>query len=222
MHGAHEKNVVFAISKRLQRLVDAQPGFKAVLTRSTDKYIPLRQRLAIARKYKADMFIAIHADAFKNDRARGFSVYALSRRGATSEAARWLATRENQSELMGGVELHDKSHLLKSVLISLSQSATIRASLHVGDNLLNSVRPIAKLHHNRVEQAAFVVLKSPDIPSLLVETGFLSNPHEASRLVRPWYQQKLAVAIMKGIRKYYVLHPPRFTWLAMRMAASHH
>ena len=207
---------MLAISKRVAKLINAQPGFKALLTRSTDRYIPLRQRLLIARKYKADMFVAIHADAWKNDSARGVSVYALSRRGATSEAARWLAARENKSELMGGVELHDKSHLLKSVLISLSQSATIRASLKIGDNLIESVKPFAKLHHDKVEQAAFVVLKSPDIPSLLVETGFLSNPYEARRLRTVWYQKKIALAIMRGVRQYYVTHPPRYTWLAMQ------
>lgn len=212
--GTHEKNVVLAISKKLQKLIDQQPGFSAVLTRKSDYYIPLRRRLLLARKYKADMFVAIHADAWKNDSARGAAVYALSRRGATSEAARWLARRENKSELMGGVELQDKSHLLKSVLINLSQTATIRASLRIGENLLSAIKHFARLHHDRVEQAAFVVLKSPDIPSLLVETGFLSNPYEERRLRNPQYQAMLAKAIMQGIREYYSSHPPRYSWLA--------
>lgn len=177
VRGTHEKDVVLAISKKLAALINRQPGFRAVLTRSTDRYIPLRTRLAIARKYKADMFVAIHADAWKERDAKGVSVFALSSRGATSEAARWIANRENKSELMGGVALQDKSNMLKSVLINLSQTATVRASLKIGDNLLEAFRHITTLHHSRVEQAAFVVLKSPDIPSLLVETGFLSNPY---------------------------------------------
>ena len=209
-----EKRIVLAISKQLQRIINQQPGFKAVLTRKGDYYISLRRRLAIARKYHGDMFIAIHADAYRNRQAHGASVYALSRRGATSEAARWLAKRENESELMGGVDLSDKGHLLKSVLISLSQTATIRASLLIGRDLIHSLDRIASLHHNRVEQAAFVVLKSPDIPSLLVETGFLSNPLEERHLRRSEYRHRLALALMRGIRRYFQQRPPRGTWLA--------
>ncbi|OGT26791.1 MAG: hypothetical protein A3I77_08265 [Gammaproteobacteria bacterium RIFCSPLOWO2_02_FULL_42_14] len=207
--GTHEKNVVLSISKALQALMNARPGFRAVLTRNTDRYISLRERLRIARKDHADMFIAIHADTWRNRHARGVSVFALSQRGATSEAARWLATRENASELMGGVDLQDKSHLLKSVLINLSQSATIRASLQIGDKVIQSARSITRLHHDRVEQAAFVVLKSPDIPSLLVETGFLSNPDEERRLRNPVFQRNIAKAMMQGICNYFVNYPPR-------------
>src|SRR3989338_2716583 len=207
--GTHEKNVVLSISKALQALMNARPGFRAVLTRNTDRYISLRERLRIARKDHADMFIAIHADTWRNRHARGVSVFALSQRGATSEAARWLATRENASELMGGVDLQDKSHLLKSVLINLSQSATIRASLQIGDKVIQSARSITRLHHDRVEQAAFVVLKSPDIPSLLVETGFLSNPEEERRLRNPVFQCNIAKAMMQGICNYFVNYPPR-------------
>lgn len=212
--GTHEKNIVLSIAKKLQQRINQQRGFHAVLTRTGDYYLTLRQRLRIARQDKADMFIAIHADTWKNKLARGVSVFALSQRGATSEAARWLATRENASELMGGVDLQDKSHLLKSVLINLSQSATIRSSLEIGNDLLQTIKPIARLHHDRVEQAAFVVLKSPDIPSLLVETGFLSNPLEESRLRSQRYQRQLAEAIAQGIDKYFTHYPPRHTWLS--------
>ena len=212
--GTHEKNIVLSIAKILQAKINRQPGFRAVLTRTGDYYLTLRQRLAIARHDKADMFIAIHADIFRNKTAQGVSIFALSQKGATSEAARWLATRENASELMGGVDLHDQSHLLKSVLINLSQSATIRSSLEIGHDVMQSVKPIARMHHNRVEQAAFVVLKSPDIPSLLVETGFLSNPKEEKRLRTVAYQTQLATALMRGIRQYFDYYPPRGTWLS--------
>lgn len=212
--GAHEKNIVLSISKQLQQCINQQPGFHAVLTRTGDYYLTLRQRLRIARKDKADMFIAIHADTWRNKMARGVSVFALSQRGATSEAARWLAARENASELMGGVELQDKSHLLKSVLINLSQSATIRSSLQIGNDLLKTIKPIARLHHDRVEQAAFVVLKSPDIPSLLVETGFLSNPREENLLRSHAYRNEIAESIMQGIKQYFTHYPPRNTWLS--------
>src|SRR3990167_1942711 len=214
MHCIHEKNVVLAISKDLYTLINHQPGFTAVLTRNADYYISLRQRLAIARDDRGDMFVAIHADAYPTQQAQGVSIFALSTRGATSEAARWLAKRENKSELMGGVDLSDQSHLLKSVLLNLSQSATIRASLQIGYDVMKKVQKVTTLHHGRVEQAAFVVLKSPDIPSLLIETGFLSNPKEEKRLCNPQYQQQIARSIMLGIREYFVQHPPRFTWLS--------
>jgi N-acetylmuramoyl-L-alanine amidase len=209
-----EKTVVLNIAKKLQQLIDHQPGFKAILTRNDDYYLTLRERLAIARKNKADMFIAIHADAYPDPLAHGVSVFALSQRGATSEAARWLAARENQSELMGGVDLGDKEDMLRSVLINLSQTATIQASLLIGQNLLEHIQPFAHLHHHHMEQAAFVVLKSPDIPSLLVETGFLSNFHEEEKLRSANYQYDLANAMMLGIKKYFLQRPPPGTWLA--------
>lgn len=216
-HGAHEKNVVLAISKDMQKDINRIPGFTAVLTRRGDYFIPLRGRLAIARRYKADMFIAIHADAYPDKSAHGVSVFALSRRGATSEAARWLAARENKSELMGGVDLGDKSNMLKSVLINLSQFATIRTSLQIGGDLVKNIGKFAHLHHgDRVEQAAFVVLKSPDIPSLLVETGFISNQSEEQHLVNTHYQHRLAQSISNGITQYFENHPPRGTVLAKR------
>lgn len=212
--GTHEKTIVLAIAKDLQKIINQQRGFKAYLTRAGDYYITLRQRLSIARKYKADMFVSIHADAWKNHRANGASIFALSGRGATSEAARWLAARENESELMGGVNLSDKSNILRSVLINLSQTATIRASLMLGDDIIRSLYEVTPLHHVQVEQAAFVVLKSPDIPSLLIETGFLSNPFEEYRLKKSRYREQLAVAIMRGIREYFTKSPPPGTLLA--------
>ena len=214
INGTKEKNIVLSISKILQQDIDKKRGFHAVLTRTGDYYLTLRQRLRIAREDKADMFVAIHADKWRNTQARGVSVFALSQRGATSEAARWLAHRENKSELMGGVQLQDQSHLLKSVLINLSQSATIRDSLQIGTDVLQSVKPIATLHHSTVEQAAFVVLKSPDIPSLLIETGFLSNPREECRLSSASYQHQLASAITHGIDEYFSEYPPRGTWVS--------
>lgn len=220
--GSYEKNDVLAISKQLQNLINHQKGFKAVLTRRSDYYLTLRQRLNLARRYKADMFIAIHADAFRNHQARGASVYALSGRGATSEAARWLAERENQSELMGGVELNDKDNMLKSVLLNLSQTATIQSGLTVGYQLLISMGRICPLHHRKVEQAAFVVLKSPDIPSVLVECGFISNGQEESRLANYNYQRQIANALSQGITSYFKLNPPRGTWLAKQQAYYQH
>jgi len=217
--GIPEKAVVLSIAKALQKAINNQPGFTAKLTRNGDYYLPLRERLALARRYRGDMFIAIHADAHpRNDpngnNAHGASVYALSLRGATSEAARWLAKRENESELMGGVDLNDKSNMLKSVLLNLSQDATIQASLRIGDEIIDSLRNVGGLHRHRVEQAAFVVLKSPDIPSLLVETGYITNPREEFNLANGMYQQRLASAITQGVRSYFVQWPPRDSLLA--------
>ena len=213
--GTQEKRVVLAIARDLRRELNRQPGFKAVLTRYDDRYIGLRQRLNLARRQHADMFVAIHADAYRHRSAHGASVYALSRRGATSEAARWLAHRENDSELMGGADLNDKNSMLRSVLINLSQIATVRASVNIGRNVLMHVANFASLHHDQVEQAAFVVLKSPDIPSILVECGFLSNRAEERLLRRSDYQRDLARAIAKGIVGYFQKRPPRGSWLAV-------
>jgi len=211
---SYEKNAVLAISKQLQIIINRQPGFKAVLTRSGDYYLSLRQRLTLARNYKADMFVAIHADAFRDHKAHGAAVYALSQRGATSEAALWIAERENESELMGGVDLNDKDSTLKSVLLNLSQTATIQSSLTVGYQVLLSMGHVCSLHHRRVEQAAFVVLKSPDIPSLLVECGFISNWQEESRLTSAPSQRQIANSLAQGIISYFKSNPPRGSWLA--------
>ena len=215
--GTHEKDVVLSISKKLYTLINNQRGFKAYLTRDKDYYLTLRQRLAIARKYKADMFVAIHADAFHNKNAKGVSVFALSTKGATSEAARWLAEKENESELLGGVALSDKTQMLQSVLLNLSQSATIRSSLEVGGAIINSLQKFATMHDHKVDQASFVVLKSPDIPSLLIETGFLSNPQEEQRLRTSSYQYQVAKAIWHGVVGYFEEQPPRGTTLAAEL-----
>lgn len=210
-HKTREKEVVLAIAKRLKSLIEQEPGMKAILTRQGDYYIGLRERLNIARKQSPDLFISIHADAFNNPESSGASVFALSQKGATSEAARWLAEKENYSEL-GGVNLsylHDTNGLVRTVLIDLSQTATIGASLHMGERVLGQLDGITNLHNNHVEQARFVVLKSPDIPSILIETGFISNPTEERNLANPAYQQRLSKAIFKGIKQYFVDYPPQ-------------
>jgi len=214
--GTHEKDVVLAISKHLANFLNNTPGYSAVLTRDGDYFIELRGRLKLARKDKADMFVAIHADAYRNADARGSSVFALSAHGASSEAARWLAERENYSEL-GGVnlnQLNDKDNMLRSVLIDLSQNATISSSLQLGSALLHALGQFNRLHHGKVEQAPFMVLKSPDIPSVLVETGFLSNPVEEQNLRNPFYQQKIARALYQGIMDYFSQNPPEGTLIA--------
>ena len=214
--GAHgprhskEKDVVLAITLRLKRLIDSQPGMRAVLTRSGDYYVGLRQRMDIARKYNGDIFVSIHADAFNNPMSNGASVFALSQSGATSEAARWLAEKENYSEL-GGVnlgDLDDHNGVVRSVLIDLSQTATINAGLQMGQRVLGQLGSLTTLHNHKVEQARFMVLKSPDIPSILVETGFISNPREERNLTSPGYQDRLSRAIFQGIKGYFWDNPP--------------
>ena len=208
-HGAKEKNITLAISKRLADLINQQPNMRAVLTRKGDYYVGLRGRLKLARKGNADLFIALHADSYFNDRADGASVYALSQHGATSEAARWLAKRDNYSEL-GGVDLRDlsdQSYLLRSVLIDLAQTATITDSLRLGTLMLSNLKSVTKLHYSRVEQAPFMVLKSPDIPSILVEMGFISNSNEERRLSDENYQNKVALALFNSIRTYLKKYP---------------
>lgn len=205
-----EKNVVLSIAHKLRQRINSQPGMRAVMTRRGDYYIGLRERLNLARKYNADMFVSIHADAFNNKNSSGASVYALSPRGATSEAARWLAEKENYSEL-GGVDLSgldDKNGLIRTVLLDLSQTATIQAGLQIGDSVLRHLDKVTTLHHNKVEQARFVVLKSPDIPSILVETGFITNPREEFNLTSPAYQTRLSQAIFEGVKRFFWETPP--------------
>lgn len=207
---SREKDVVLAITLKLKQLIDRQPGMRAVLTRSGDYYVGLRQRLNIARRHNGDIFVAIHADAFNNPHSHGASVFALSQRGATSEAARWLAEKENYSEL-GGVnlgDLDDQNGVVRSVLIDLSQTATINSGLQMGGHVLNHLGSFTVLHNHKVEQARFVVLKSPDIPSILVETGFISNPIEERNLTSPSYQARLSQAIFQGIKGYFWENPP--------------
>ncbi len=210
-----EKQIVLAIAKKLKQRIDKQPGMRAVLTRNGDYYLGLRERLEIARKQDADVFVAIHADAFIHPHSKGASVFALSQRGATSEAARWLAEKENYSEL-GGVnlsELSDQNDLIRTVLIDLSQTATTTASVQMGSQLLKRLGHVTSLHSHAVEQARFVVLKSPDIPSVLVEMGFISNPREEKNLNSPQYQQRLAEAMFEGLKTYFWNHPPHGTRL---------
>jgi N-acetylmuramoyl-L-alanine amidase len=201
--GTEEKNVTFAIARKLEALINAQPGMKAIMVRKGDYYVGLRNRMQIARMANADLFISIHADAFQDLTIKGASVYTLSTSGASSEAALWLAKSENASDLVGGVSLNDKEDVLASVLLDLSQTATQEASLKVADYILKSFENVCELHKNSVQKAGFVVLKSPDIPSILVETAFISNPSEEQNLLSNRYQTKMADAIFKGVRNYF-------------------
>jgi len=216
--GTREKTVTLAIARRLKQIIDAAPGFKAVLIRDGDYYVGLRQRTLLARDQKADFFVSIHADAFKSPRPHGSSVFALSQSGATSETAKWLAASENRSDLIGGVDgnlnLADKDRVLRGVLLDLTMTATLNDSLAAGSQVLDRLDRINDLHKSRVEQAGFVVLKSPDIPSLLVETGFISNPNEARRLTSSVYQRKLAQAIFAGLDAHFHQNPPPNSLLA--------
>jgi N-acetylmuramoyl-L-alanine amidase len=212
--GTYEKHVVLEIARELARQINRERGMKAVLIRDGDYYIGLRERITKARAQKADLFISIHADAYKNTEARGSSVYALSLRGASSEAAQWLANRENASELIGGVSLDDKDDLVASVLLDLSQTATIQSSLDLGDEILREFKQHGQLHRDTVQQAGFMVLKSPDIPSILVETAFISNPEEERKLSNRQYQVKTAQAILSGVKRYFNRKAPPGTLLA--------
>lgn len=221
-HRSQEKNVTLAITLKLKQLIDRQPGMRAVLTRSGDYYVGLRKRLDIARKYNGDVFVSIHADAFNNPHSNGASVFALSQSGATSEAARWIAEKENYSEL-GGVnlgDLDDTNGVVRSVLIDLSQTATINSGLQMGGRVLSQLNGFTNLHNNRVEQARFMVLKSPDIPSILVETGFISNPREERNLTSAAYQTRLSQAIFQGVKTYFWDNPPHGTRIEA-MANNH-
>lgn len=214
-----EKDVVMAITKELQTVLNATPGYKVKLTRTGDYYVGLRQRTKLARKYNADLLVSVHADAFHQPEASGASVFALSKRGATSESARWLVASENRADLIGGVggvSLDDKDDVLAGVLLDLSMTASMKSSLGVGDHVLQSMGGIGKLHKKRVEQAGFVVLKSPDIPSILIETGFISNPAEARRLNSRAYQHNIALAIKSGLTKHFEDTPPVGTWVAWK------
>ena len=206
--GTYEKNVTFAIAKKLKARIDQEPNMRAVLIRDGDYYLPLQMRMQKARRVHADLFVSVHADAFIRPNARGSSVFALSEGGATSVAARWLAKRENEADLIGGVNLDVPDPYLKQTLLDLSQTATINDSLKVGKAVLAELGGINTLHKPRVEQAGFAVLKSPDIPSILVETAFISNPHEEKRLKDSAYQEKMAAAIVSGIKRYFAKNPP--------------
>jgi N-acetylmuramoyl-L-alanine amidase len=209
-----EKNVVLAISRELETLFKQAPGYRPVLIRDGDYYISLKKRRDLARKHKADLFISVHADAFDNPQANGSSVYALSQSGATSAAARFLANAENSADQIGGVNLADTDDLLSEVLVDLSMTYKMEASQEVGRYVLSSMKGISRLHSKRVEKAAFAVLKSPDIPSILVETGFISNPKEAKKLGSRSYQHKMAKAIYQGVTTHFSKRAPEGTRIA--------
>jgi N-acetylmuramoyl-L-alanine amidase len=212
--GTREKNVVLEIAKALTARINAEPGMKAVLTRDGDYFISLKERTLRARRAKADLFVSIHADAIANPDVSGSSVYVLSDRGASSEAARWLAERENAADLKGGIKLDDKDAVLANVLLDLSQTASISASMVAADNVLKSLDQIGEVRKPRVQQAGFVVLKSPDIPSMLVETAFISNKEDERKLSLPAHRTKLANAIFSGIEQYFQGNAPDGTRLA--------
>ena len=214
--GTREKTVVLAIARELAALVRKEPGMRPVMIREGDYYVGLRQRINKARKHNADLFISIHADGFHSHRASGSSVFVLSRRGASSEMGRWLEAKENSADLAGGVSLDDKDDLLAEVLLDLSQSATIEASHAVASNMLAGLKRLGKMHKSSVQRAGFVVLKSPDIPSILIETAFISNPQEENKLRDKRHQKKLAKAMLSGIRDYFDDHPPPGTHMVAR------
>ncbi|MCG6900079.1 MAG: N-acetylmuramoyl-L-alanine amidase [Gammaproteobacteria bacterium] len=216
--GTREKTVVLEIARKLAALIEKEPGMRPVLIREGDYYVGLRQRIDKARKHNADLFLSIHADAFRDQRARGSSVFVLSRNGASSEMARWIAAKENAADLAGGVSLDDKDDVLAGVLLDLSQSASIAASHEVASNMLTELKRLGKTHKSSVQRAGFVVLKSPDIPSILVETAFISNPAEEDNLRNSKHQAKLAQAMLSGIRDYFDNHPPPGT---LRVARKH-
>ena len=207
-NGSNEKDVTLAIARRLKAQVDGEPNMRGVLIRDGDYFIPLHGRVVKARNIKADLFVSIHADAFVKPDASGSSVFALSERGATSAAARWLAKKENEADLIGGVNIDVKDVYLKQTLLDLSQTATINDSLKLGKAVLGELGGINRLHKGSVEQAGFAVLKSPDIPSILVETAFISNPDEEQKLKDDGYQDKMASAILGGIKRYFAKNPP--------------
>lgn len=206
--GNREKDVVLSIARRLKRKIEQHPNMRVMLTRDSDFFVPLGQRVVKARKVQADLFISIHADAFVQPTARGSSVFALSEKGASSTAARWLANKENSADLIGGVNIKTHDRQLASVLLDLSTTAQINDSLRVGNAVLKEIGGINKLHKGAVEQAGFAVLKAPDIPSILIETAFISNPEEEAKLTDDRYQDQMADAILTGIRNYFAKNPP--------------
>jgi len=206
--GTREKEITLAVARELKRLIDRQPGMSAVLTRDSDYFIPLKQRYQKAREAKADLFVSVHADAYSSGDARGSSVWMLSARGATNEAARWLEDRENRADLVGGVSLDNKDNTLAAVLLDLSQGATLEASGVVANQVLQALAKVGPTHRGFVEKANFVVLRSPDVPSILVETAFITNPAEEKRLKNPEQRDKIAKAILDGVHSYFVAAPP--------------
>lgn len=206
--GNREKDVVLSIAKRLKNKIEQQPNMRVMLTRDADYFVPLGMRVQKARKVQADLFVSIHADAFVVPSANGSSVFALSEKGASSTAARWLANKENASDLIGGINIKNHDRQLASVLLDLSTTAQINDSMKLASAVLTEIGGINRLHKNAVEQAGFAVLKAPDIPSILIETAFISNPEEEAKLTDNAYQEKMADAILKGIKRYFAHNPP--------------
>jgi N-acetylmuramoyl-L-alanine amidase len=218
-NGTREKDVTLAIARALERRVDAEPGMRAVLTRDGDYFVPLRDRMRRARAHQADLFVSIHADSIRDRSVDGSSVYILSQHGATTEAARWLAERQNAADLIGGVSLENKGDMLASVLLDLSQTASLTASHTAAEHVLRQLNLVGEVRKPLVQQAGFMVLKSPDIPSMLIETAYISNPAEEIRLRNMAHQAKLAAAIHQGLREYFYSDPPAGTRVA-QMAQS--
>lgn len=212
--GTYEKHVTLAIARRLKERIDREPGMRAILTRDNDMFVEHRERIARARRQQADMFVSVHADSYRNRSVAGSSVYVLSARGASDESARWLADRENSADLIGGVKLDDKDSVLASVLLDLSQGASMSASVDAAEKVMQELYKIGNITNRGVKHAGFLVLKSPDIPSMLVETAFISNPTEEARLIDPKHQQRLAEAIHQGVRAYFYANPPPGTLVA--------
>ncbi|WP_049622990.1 N-acetylmuramoyl-L-alanine amidase [Frateuria defendens] len=216
--GAYEKNVTLAVARNLAAQINRQPGMKAVLTRDGDYFIPLQQRWQIARDNKADLFVSIHADAFINSDARGSSVWVLSSRGKSNTAARWLADRENGADLIGGVSLSDMDDNLAAVVLDLQQGWAVQASEAIAGNVLRALGQLGPTHRGYVERANFVVLRAPDVPSILVETAFITNPDEERKLKNESHQEALATAVMGGVKNYFESTPPPGTWFAAQAA----
>jgi N-acetylmuramoyl-L-alanine amidase len=212
--GIKEKNITLATARELAKQINAEPGMKAFLVRDDDSFVVLQDRYMRARKAQADLFISIHADAALNGSANGSSVFVLSLKGASSQAARWLADKENAADLVGGVSLDAKDKNLAAVLLDLSQSATMRVSEDVADEVLGSLKDLGKAHKPNVEHANFVVLRSPDVPSMLIETGFITNPNEEKKLSDPAHRERLASAVVSGVREYFSEQSPPGTWFA--------
>jgi N-acetylmuramoyl-L-alanine amidase len=211
-----EKNVTLAVAKKIKKALDKTHGIKAVLVRNRDVFMTLKKRIRIARQHKADLFVSIHADAYRNASASGASVYTLSNRGATSEAAQWIADKENAADLFGGVSIRNRSDVVAEILLDLAQSATIQSSLDLGGIVLKQLGQVGKVHRQKVEQAGFAVLRSPDIPSILIETAFISNPREEKKLRSKAFQEKLANAIATGVGQYFERQAPPGTILSGR------
>jgi N-acetylmuramoyl-L-alanine amidase len=218
--GMKEKDITLRIAKELASAINKDPGMKAVLIRDDDVFVPLQERYMRARRQQADLFVSVHADAALNNAANGSSVFVLSTKGASSQAARWLADKENAADLVGGISLDNKDKNLSAVLLDLSQSATMRMSEDAAGNVLKSLKDLGKTHKHNVEHANFVVLRSPDVPSMLIETGFITNPDEERKLSDPEHRRRLAFAIVQGVREFFIEQPLPGTYYARKQSGQ--